>query len=73
VEDVDWVLVGLGRSSLGILRSGENLGGGGGRTPNLPKSHPTRSDGWAPTDNQYFNRSTFNRISFIPTLFGIGL
>ena len=28
-------------------------GGGGGMTPACPKSRPTVSDGWAPTDIQY--------------------
>jgi hypothetical protein len=61
------------RSFLGIMCWGLNLGGGGGKTPNFPKIQATRSEGCAPTDNQYRNRSVFKRISLIPALLAMGL
>ena len=61
------------RSFRGIIFLGEYLGGGGGKIPNLPKIHCTRSDGWAPTEIQYLSRSDFNLISLIPSRLAIGL
>lgn len=61
------------RFFFGIIRCGEYFGGGGGRIPNFPNNHATRSDGCAPTEIQYLSRSVFSRISLIPCRLAMGL